>query len=192
MIAQNSKVMANPLIDAIRQATEESSSGVEWLVIVHDDDRLIRSLASAMSEVSFCVIEVPQTEWSFQDSEMIEAIEWAIQHSSIKHLVLVGHSLAYANADQAASLDTQYPKDAGEVADRGYSRLRDGVTRTTAFTRKSKARFADQFERLSAIPLVREHILEDGLIVYGLFFMAESAAFLAYDVEQKDYVPLLL
>ncbi len=72
-----------------------------------------------------------------------------------------------------------------------YSRLRNGVTRTTARTRESQASLAKQLEQLFAAPVVRKQSLDGDLAVYGLFFIAESASFLAYDPDRKSFLPLI-
>jgi hypothetical protein len=45
-------------------------------------------------------------------------------------------------------------------------------------------------KQFKAIPTVRQHLLKGDVALYGLFFMSESASFLAYDDDQKSFLPL--
>jgi len=191
MITQFPNASANPLIETLRQAMEESSDGYEWLVVAHNDDRLVRSLYAALSHVPVFILETPQEKWNFRDGELAEAIEWAIQQTSLKHLALVGHSHAAAGGDADPSRSPLSQDESVEGGSGGYSRLRNGVTRTTARTRESQSSFAQQLEQLFAAPAVRKQSLDGDLAVYGLFFIAESEAFLSYEPDRKSFLPLI-
>ena len=185
MITQYPNPSASPMIETLRQAMQESGDGYEWIVIAHRDERLVRSLNAALEQVPVFILEAPQDSWDFLDGELAEAIEWAIQQTSVKHLVLVGHSHA---TDASGTDGEQQPRS--ESANRGYSRLRDGVTRTAARTRESQVWFTQQLEQLVSGGVVRQQALDGDLSVYGLFFLAESASFLAYDPDEKGFLPL--
>ena len=191
MITKFPNASANPLIETLRRAMEESSDGYEWLVVAHNDDNLVRSLNAALSHVPVFILETAQEEWDFRAGELAEAIEWAIQQTSLKHLVLVGHSHAGDRSDVESSRTPLSQDDSVEEGGGSYSRLRNGVTRTTARTRESQASLAKQLEQLFAAPVVRKQSLDGDLAVYGLFFIAESASFLAYDPDRKAFLPLI-
>ena len=186
MITQFPNPSASPMIEKLRQAMEESGDGYEWLIIAHSDDHLVRSLNAALSHVPVFILEAPQESWDFQRGELAEAIEWAIHQTSLKHLALVGHS--HAHVGDASETSSQ---PLSEYAGGGYQRLRDGVSRTTARTRESQARFSQQFEQLISAPVVRQQSSDGDLSVYSLFFIAESATFLAYDPDRKTFLPLI-
>jgi hypothetical protein len=185
MITQFPNPSASPMIEKLRQGMEESGDGYEWLLIAHSDDRLVRSLSAALAHLPVFILQAPQESWDFQRGELAEAIEWAIHQTSLKHLALVGHSRI--QVDDAAETSSQ---PVSEDTSSGYQRLREGVTRTTARTRESQARFSQHFEQLISGPVVRQQSLDGDLSVYGLFFIDESAAFLAYDSDRKTFLPL--
>ncbi len=54
-------------------AMEDSSEGTEWLIVAHNDARLVRSLASSVSNVSVFILESPQGTWDFGEGELFEA-----------------------------------------------------------------------------------------------------------------------
>ena len=184
MITKMPETSAAALIDSFRQARNAAKTELEWLVIAHDDERLVDSLTSSLSDVAPHLMEMPQSDWDFCQGGLAEAIEWAVNQGSIKHLVLVGHSQAEDEIEHVSPAGLPSRSD-------GYRRLHAGVTRTSVQTRKSQDLLEKQLEALTAMKSVRKKVLDGDLFVYGLFFLAQSATFLAYDPDRKDVLPLI-
>ncbi len=183
MITKMPETSAEALIDSLRQANQASETKLEWLIIAHDDERLVDSLTTSLSAVASHLLELPQSDWDFSRGALAAAVEWAVDQGAIKHLVLVGHSQAEDGGEQLSSDEIPSRHD-------GYRRLHEGVTRTSVQTKKSQDLLEKQLESLTAMKNVRKKVLEGELFVYGLFFMAQSATFLAYDPDRKDFVAL--
>jgi hypothetical protein len=184
MISKMPETSAEALIDSLRQANRASETQLEWLVIAHDDERLVDSLTTSLSAVASHLLELPQSAWDFTEGGLAAAIEWAVDQGAIKHLVLVGHSQAEDEGEQPSSDEILSRND-------GYRRLHAGVTRTSVQTKKSQDLLEKQLESLTAMKSVRKKVLDGELSVYGLFFMAQSTTFLAYDPDQQDFLALI-
>ncbi len=83
---------ANAHIAALESVFSQATTPVQWLVIAHNESRLVNSLSSALAGESAAMLQVSQDTWDFKGKELAETIEWALQQGEIKNLVLVGSS----------------------------------------------------------------------------------------------------
>ncbi len=90
MTSTLSTTSSNPLTAKLKLAFGQTATPVQWLVVAHNDTRLIRTLESALPDESAVVLEVSQESWDFD--QLGEAIEWAMMNGDLQNLVLVGHS----------------------------------------------------------------------------------------------------
>ena len=122
---------------------------------------------------------------------MPEAIEWAIQQTSLKHLALVGHSHAAVGAMRMPSRIAIVARRNPPMAETEATHDCEMVSHVQlGATREAQARFAEQLA--AALRMLRwsaSKSLDGDLAVYGLFFIAESEAFLAYDPDRKSFLP---
>ena len=187
MIRSLSNALANTHIESLEAVFSESKTAIEWLVIAHNDSRMMRSLSDALSRESAAVLEVSQDTWDFGGDELPEAIEWALRQGKVKNVVLVGHSQAGGSASRA-SLVASTTK--AEIRS-GNERLIAGVQLANAHNRDAQARFALLVRQMSQIPVVHSRCANGELATYGLFYRAESGLFLAYNGEQDECRPLM-
>ena len=176
----------NQHIESLETNFAEANTAIEWLVIAHNDSRMVRSLSRALSGQSAAVLEVSQDTWDFDGHELPETIEWALQQVAVKNLVLAGHSQAGGRASRAS---LAAPDKGAEQAN--HDRLIAGVQRWNAQNRDAQKKFASQVRRMTQIPVVHSRWANGELAVYGLFYRAESGLFLSYDAEQDDFQPLM-
>lgn len=184
MITRMKRTSTNPLLDSLQQAWRKSGGKAKWLVIAHDDDRLVNSLASAFVEESACVLTIRQGEWDFRHDELAEVMEWAVRQDSLKHLVVVGHSEAESAPQEIRSIRS------GIDASGSYDRLRQGVRQNVLQTRDSRLQFAQRVNELVSLSGLSEAAETPQLSVHGLFFLADSALFLYYDAAQREFLPM--
>ncbi|MCA9212239.1 MAG: hypothetical protein KDB27_04170 [Planctomycetales bacterium] len=175
---------ANPQIAELENVFGEATKPIEWLVIAHNDSRMLQSLSSALNGESAAILEVSQDNWNFH-KELSDTIDWALQQGDIKNLVLVGSSQA-GGAESRASLATSTKED-----ESNYSKLLAGVNRVNDENRDAQERFASLVQQMSQIPVVHNRWSSDKLAVYGLFYRAESGLFLAYDAATDTFRPLV-
>jgi len=184
MIATLRTASTNPHIAELEAVFDEATKPIEWLVIAHNDSRMLKSLFAALNGESAALLEVSQDTWNF-GKELSETIEWALQQGEIKNLVLVGNSQA-GGAESRASLAAP-PK----VDESGYAKLLAGVKQLNAQNRDTQERFASLVQQMSQIPVVHNRWSSDELAIYGLFYRAESGLFLAYDARTDTFSALV-
>ena len=177
---------ANAHIAALESVYGQAKSPVRWLVIAHNDLRLVNSLSSALADESAAVIQVSQDTWDFKSQGFIETVEWALKQGEVEKLVLVGSSQAAGGLSRASLA----PAKMSAQADTGYGKLLAGMHRHNARVCEAQAVFVEQVRELSQIPTVHRRWRNGDLDVYGLFYRAESGLFFAYDADTDTFRPL--
>ncbi|MCU0959398.1 MAG: hypothetical protein MUF48_04775 [Pirellulaceae bacterium] len=186
MTSTLSRTAVNAHIAALEPVFDQALTPVQWLVIAHNNARVVDSLMSALAGESAAVLEVSQDTWDFHGGELAETIEWALQQGEVAHLVLVGSSQVGGTQIRA----TRAPAKTVAQADARCDKLLAGIHRLAAQHREVQDRFAEQVQQVSRIPVVHRRWRGGELAVYGLFYRAESGLFLAYDVDTDTYRPL--
>ncbi len=182
-----STTTTNPFIAALETVFGEATKPIEWLVIAHNDPRMLRSLSSALTGESAAVVEISQDAWDFEGKHLPETIEWALQQGAIKNLVLVGNSQAGGSESRAALVASEATNGGQD----GYAKLLAGVQRNNARNHQAQERFAAHVQQMSQIPVLHNRWSSGELAVCGLFYRAESGLFLAYDADADTFHPLV-
>ena len=186
MIRKLSSKSINPHISALKAVFAQATRPIQWLVIAHNDPRLVSSLVSAFDGQSAAVLQVSQDTWDFDSKDFKEMIEWALHQGDIRDVVLVGSSQPNG-ATSRASLVTARP-NAPEKG--GYARLLARLRQHNAHMSEVQEEFADHVQKLSQLPVVRGCWSLGQLAVSGLFYRAETGLFLHYDAAANTFVPL--
>ena len=179
-----STTTSNPHIAALEEVFTKSNNSIEWLVISHDDSRMVRSLCSNLPNKSTAVLEISQSQWDFESKDLAEAFEWALQQSEIKHVVLVGNSQASTSKSRASLVGD------GE-SNGGFSKLLAGVKRNNAQNGDAQKDFASHVQKMSQIPVLHNRWSNGDLEILGIFYRAESGVFVAYDADSNTFQPLV-
>jgi carbonic anhydrase len=180
---------ANSYIEQLDAVFSEASKPCEYLIIAHNDSRILQSLARVLPGESAAVLEVPQDTWEHQWRQLSETIEWALQQGKIKHVVLVGHSQPGGPASRAALLTAETGGQSTRQS--SYDCLLDRVRQANARNQDAQQRFASHVQAMSQIPVVHNRWVNDELAVHGLFYRVESRLFLAYDPDEDRFRPLI-
>ncbi|MBS1808193.1 MAG: hypothetical protein JST84_08380 [Acidobacteria bacterium] len=185
--------MVNPYIHQIRQTLQRNQPGaVDWLVLAHNDSQLLSRVDAAFSDSVLAVIALPQSHWQLDELRISEAIDWAIQKLGVKGVLVVGHSQSEVTEDTIRLLggkvkNRRYPLD---VAPKSYSLL-DRVRKTQLRAEGLQRQLAGHIEKLCRLTVVQSHMIRHQLQLHGLFYRAESDMFYAYDLQKRNFRPLL-
>lgn len=185
MIANFSRRTEKSQIAALDSVFRQERSRVEWFVIAHRDPHLVNSLSSALAGRSATVLQVPQDKWDFACHEFIETVESALRQGKVRNLVLVGSSQGGCSVNEDILVPGIATAKAGS-----YEKLLEGTRRQHASGRQVQAAFARHVRQMSHIPVVHSRWREGALAVYGLFYRAECALFLHYDIATDTFQPL--
>jgi carbonic anhydrase len=183
MVARVASTFENLHIAALEAALRQAKSDVQWFVIAHDDPRLVNTVLSAMAGQSAAVLQIPQDRWDFRSEEYIETVEWTLERSQIRNLVLVGSSQAAGTVSRASLVS---PKTTAG----GYEKLLAGTRRQCSHVREREAALAQHLQQMLQIPVVHDRWRENELAVHGLLYRVESGLFLTYDLVTGTYRPL--
>lgn len=169
-------------IATLETAFQLAETPVQWLVISHDDQRMINSLASAFKGESAAMLPLSQDMWEFTSRQFTETVEWALQRDEVENLVLAGSSQVAGRMSDVPSTGSCDNHDSSIVA---------RVQRHNARSQAMQEAFAKQIQQLSLIPIVHSRWRSGMLGIYGLYFRAECGVFMQYDVKKEAFSPLL-
>ena len=186
MIRTFSLTTTNPHIAALEKLFKESAKPIEWLVISHNDSQMIRSLSSALTDEEAVILEFSQDLWDYDENILSQTIEWAVQLHQIKNLVIVGTSQTGGSESRASYVG----KENKEKEEDGFASIWAGVQRFNDRNRYAQLRFVSHIQRISENPVVQSRWSNRELAFYGLFYRAESGAYLSYDLELDTFLPL--
>ncbi len=171
---------ANAYIDELRERLSHQDQDVfNWLVIAHDDRNMIRRVSNALEDAPAAILRISQSTWDFGERSLVELIEWAVREARVKTIVLLGHSLGGVPADLVSYPPTQHA-----------NRLLGNVIQAQQRLADAKDHLAENITDLREIPIVAEALSRKTLETHGLFYIAESGAFVRYDVQAKTFVPM--
>jgi carbonic anhydrase len=148
---------------------------------------MLSALRSALAGEAAVFLEVSQDTWDFEGGQLRETVEWALEQTQIRHLMLVGHSQS-GGPRSRVSLAAAESRD---VTQGGYGRLVAGVQENNARHRAAQDRLAIHVRQMSDIPLVRDRYSDGELALYSLIYRAENGIFLAYDRQEDQFHPLV-
>jgi carbonic anhydrase len=176
---------ANPYIHQIRRSLQQAQHvAVDWLVLAHNDARMLKQLDEAFSGGVMAVIALPQGGWQVDDKAMTEAVEWAVEELGVKGVLLVGHSQGGAPEGPVKLLGGKSGGLTGGRPAAAPCSLIDRIKSAQSRAAHVQSQFAEQVERLSR--LIRNQVQ-----LHGLFYRGESGVFCVYDRRQRSFRPLL-
>lgn len=182
-----SKTTPNAYIATLDFVLSEATHPIECLVVAHNDPKMLAALRTALANEGAVILEVSQDIWDLDGKQLSEAVEWMLEKTDLKQLVLVGHSLA-GGPQSRASLAASASKNGGED---GYKKLLNGVYLNNTRNHAAQERLAMQVQRMSRIPCVASRYTAGELSVHGLLYRVESGVFLAYDTNHDEFRPLV-
>lgn len=181
---------ANPYLSEITDQFSAFQESCRCLVISHNEPQLVNRLSQAIDEHS-AMLQLPHAEWDFENAWLADVIRWAIRRVGVQQIALVGHSTM--GNTQPISLNAQAGMTESPADKKAsiYDRLIDGVTRRQQQIQQAKELFAQQYHKFLKIPDVSARSEQNYLEVHGLFYLAESGLFLAYDPQSNTFHPLV-
>lgn len=183
----------NPYIHQIRRTLQQHQPGaVDWLVLAHNDSQLLSRVDEAFSDSLLAVIALPQSRWQLDEQRIGEAVDWAIQELGVKGVLLVGHSQGEVPEDTVRLLGGKVKTSRRQTELTVKSQpLFDRVRKTQLRAESLQRQLAGQVEKLCRLTVVQTHMIRHQLQLHGLFYRAESDVFYAYDLQQRNFRPLL-
>ncbi|WP_149499716.1 carbonic anhydrase [Roseiconus lacunae] len=187
-------VSNNPYLGDLKETLLAADRPIQWLVIADDDPAMLRALQVALQGETAATLK---KSWDLpieRDNHLRTSIEWSLRNSSIKNVLLVGHSEAIGAACQSvlAKSPSEGPRlNLQQDAHPNASPLLDRINRNNARQQAAMRSYAEQFGLFAKIPTVKQRAASGDLTLYGLYYRAESGVFLAYDVIENRYRPLM-
>jgi carbonic anhydrase len=183
----------NPYIHQMRRTLQQHQPGaVDWLVLAHNDSQLLSRVNEAFPHSVLAVIALPQSHWQLDEQRISEAVDWAIQELGVKGVLLVGHSQGEMAEEPIRLLGgkSKTRMHQPDIAAKSNSLL-DRVRKTQLRAESLQRQLAGQIEKLCRLTAVQTHMIRHHLQLHGLFYRAESGVFYAYDLQQRNFRPLL-
>lgn len=182
-------ISANAYIENLKaQLDQVGSRKLDYLVIAHPDQRMLSQLQLAFEKSSVAVISVPQNCWVMDDDNMFELVNFALNETSAKRVLLVGSSQG-GTPDEAVQVCPS-----GKVAAESQgSRLSliERLNLAQACTRKNEAHFIEELQCLrNNVSLHNDRVASPDL-VQGIFYRVESGVFCAYDCDNNEFHALI-
>ncbi len=177
---------SNPHICTLQALLGGKYSAIDWLVVSHDDVRMVQALSTALAGKQAVMLRVPQENWDFE--QMTELFQWALDRYPIRNLVIAG----CAQAKLLRSTPEQ-PLELSSTIDcvDGYDRLVAGVMRYRHSLREAQCGFADWVERLLRDEEINGRVVTGALALHPLLYRADGGLFMAYDVDGGSFSPVL-
>ncbi len=172
-----SRSSANTYADRILNLPEEQRQASSWLIIAHDDTRMIQKIQDAMVGEQAILLQVPQSHWKRDRELLTQAIRETLQSSAVTQVAVVGHSQASAAACQSKVVGSK--SVAETAADKSYQRLMNSLQNAQAQRELAKAEVAEQFQHVSSAGDRLD--LDRNIEWHAFFYMAESGLFLRFD-----------
>jgi hypothetical protein len=190
---QKTNSPSNPWLRQIReQLPVNGNTSVDWLVFAHNDPRMLSGLEAALSGTVMAVVSLPQSCWEMDDEMVEEVLQWAISESSVKGVLLVGHS-------QGGT-----PEDLVQImGNTGATRSRSSIDRAASKSPLARAKhaqskvagcerhFVNQLEKLGRLAGINHRFLPQPLQTEGLFYRCESGVFCLFDRQNRTFRALL-
>jgi carbonic anhydrase len=182
----------NHYIDELRQSLQRNRrAAADWLVVAHDDARVLTQLDAAFPESVLAVLVVPQGRWQADAEKMSEAVEWAVEELGVQGVLLIGHSQGGVTEEPVRLLGGRaLAKGAGDPPP-ACAPLTDRVKSAQSRAARVQEHFAEQVERLSRMPVIESRLIRNQMQLHGLFYRGESGTFCLYDRRQRRFRALL-
>ncbi len=182
----------NPYLTSLQNLVDGKEASLDWLVIAHNDPVMLQRLSNIIDESASALLQIPQSDWDFHGQDLPRVINWAVQETGLKHLLLLGHSKAEPTEFAATWIGENSATDShSESAGSSFNRLLDGARRVQQQASRSKSDFQSQVEHLLSLEDVREAVSLGKLKVHALFYMDQAGTFLRYDPAEQAFDPLV-
>ena len=188
------KQTVNPYIEKIRQALARTQpAAVDWLVLAHNDARLLERLDGAFPDSLLAVVAVPQSLWRMDEEMMTEVVAWAVEELKVEGVLLVGHSQGGVPEEPVKLLGGKVAatSDNGGELKGGSDSLLDRVRKAQDRAAGVQDQFAEQVERLSQRTAVKNLLNRNQMQLHGLFYRRENGVFYLYEQQLHSFRPLL-
>ena len=167
------------IVEGIKHALVGDRKSVNWMIVAHCNGSMLSQLSRVIGSDSSVTLEIPQSDWDSRSEPLAEAIEWSAAGGA-KHLLFVGHSEGCAEIESLSS-----------VAPEGSSRILGGARKVVARARKAKEQFASHIDTISQSKELKGVVESGSLQIHALFYLAHSDTFMVYDLEAKEFRPLI-
>jgi carbonic anhydrase len=193
MIQQIEKY-ANSYIAQIRQQHATCNQvQIDWLVIAHNDERMLEQLDKAFPQNALAVIGLPQECWAVDEESIEEVVQWAVEDLRVQGVLLVGHSQGGAPQGRVQLLGgkarSQSDREVASLA--APNSLIDQVRKTQALVERGEKHFQDQLEKLGNLSSIQHGLLRNQVKLQGLFYRAESGVFCLFDRRSRSFRALV-
>ncbi len=178
---------ASPQVADVQQRIEKRHR-TDWLVIAHPDSAMLDRLCEAIGADESMLLPIAQRDWNLDRSELRETVQWSAEFGNAKRILLVGHSQGGPQEQAWTNDKPTHPTRDG--ASRYGGRLMDGVIRVQQRLQQAKDHFVEQLNQLCEIVEVQDQIAKGQLDLVALFYIAETGAFLKFDLASQSFEPL--
>lgn len=188
MVTATETKQANGGPSQLRKTDGGTPQCLQWLILAPQNPMMLERLSQLTSDCESAVLPTPDG-WQPEDHELTEAVRSSILEGRVEHLLIVGHSEAAVGDDTIDSRNGSVTEPTDQPTS-GFSRLIDGARQSRENVQRAKDDFADQVAKLCRMPVVKQGVLDGTLNLHALFYVAESGAFLLFDIANKSFVPL--
>lgn len=173
-----SRTSSNAYLDHVLSLPEDERQASTWLIITHDDPRLVQKIQDAMVGEQAVLLQIPQSHWKRDRGLLTQAIRETLRNSAVTQVAVVGHSQASAAECQSQVVGTTSCAQES-VSDQSYQRLMIGLQNAQAQREFAKAEVVEQFQHFCAAS--DDFDTEGDIKWHAFFYMAESGLFLKFD-----------
>ncbi len=175
-----------------QQLKQPNQPAINWLVIAHDDSRMLDQLRSAVGQSGMVVVALPQSLWGGEYESLQEIAQWATSQLQLKGILLVGHSQSgiCENTVQVVTGPANDEDSKARPMNRVsslFSRVQEAQARVASCERH----FRNHLEQLIQLAGGPVDSSSAEVELRGLFYRAESGVFCAYDVVNGNFRPLV-
>jgi carbonic anhydrase len=192
MIQQNTAVLTRTFADQLRcQAAESESGKIDYLIIAHDDPRMLQRLCEAMGDKTVAVVTIPQTCWAMDGEAVEELLHCAVTDVRVSRILVVGHSNGGTPAEQVRILPhTATQRDEMSIQERNLS-LAECLRQYEASLNCCEEHFIGQLSHVSQYAFTKEKIETGELALDGLFYRCEAGVFCVYNRDRQQFQALV-
>jgi len=180
----------NVYIDRLQAQLTNVDASIDYLVIAHPDQAMLRALQGAFSDSTMAVVTLPQDSWAMDDKTQQEIVQWAVNELNVRGVLLVGHSQGGTPNDLVCLMNAGQPSQPVEPVNRVAS-LFERARQSHARVAQCESHFASQLEKLRNQPAIVARGLRDSALIQGLFYRVEGGLFCAFNPETQSFAGLI-
>ncbi|MEW4486438.1 hypothetical protein AB1L42_00070 [Thalassoglobus sp. JC818] len=165
-----------PYVSTLQSLVHQAVDEVRWLVIAHRDPLIMRALRKGIGRETMIIVDWPEENELTQSSDLVKAIQWAIQEKRIPNIVLLEHS---GSSGVKSSYDTG--TRLGILA---------GTSRAIDQNREAQIQFSKVVKMLRQSSEIQDCVDNSNASLHFLFFRAIDGAFLTFDEKCGEFLPV--